>query len=66
MIVTVLIDVSITVMMCWALYRKRCGFQRCALPLEFMSQTVVTYNHRTDSMIMTLLAYTINSGFLVT
>jgi FlaA1/EpsC-like NDP-sugar epimerase len=46
--VTVLIDVFITVMMSWALYRKRTGFKR------------------TDSMIMTLMAYTINSGFLVT
>ncbi|KAN0140558.1 hypothetical protein V8E53_001767 [Lactarius tabidus] len=46
--VTVLIDVFITVMMSWALYRKRTGFKK------------------TDSMIMTLMAYTINSGFLVT
>jgi len=48
MIVTVLIDVFITAMMCWALYRKKTGFKR------------------TDSMIMTLMAYTVNSGFLVT
>lgn len=34
MIVTVLIDVSITVMMCWALYRKRTGFKRYSLPFE--------------------------------
>ncbi|KAN0140590.1 hypothetical protein V8E53_001799 [Lactarius tabidus] len=44
---SVVIDSFITVMMSWALYRKRTGFKR------------------TDSMIMTLMAYTINSGFLV-
>ncbi|KAF8272724.1 hypothetical protein EI94DRAFT_1717821 [Lactarius quietus] len=43
----VLVDIMITAMMTWTLYRKRTGFAR------------------TDSMITTLMVYTINSGFLL-
>ncbi|KAN0135363.1 hypothetical protein V8E53_006928 [Lactarius tabidus] len=45
---TIVVDVLITAMMTWALYRKKTGFAR------------------TDSVIMTLMAYTINTGLLTT
>ncbi|KAF8269626.1 hypothetical protein EI94DRAFT_934475 [Lactarius quietus] len=41
------VDISITAVMSWALYRRRTGFAR------------------TDSMITTLMAYTMNSGLLL-
>jgi NADH:ubiquinone oxidoreductase subunit 3 (subunit A) len=43
---TIVLDILIAGLMCWALYRKKTGLAR------------------TDSMIMTLMAYTVNTGLL--
>ncbi|KAF8261545.1 hypothetical protein EI94DRAFT_1833265 [Lactarius quietus] len=60
---TVFTDILITVTMCWALYRKRTGFARCVL--KFMPDLVANAVHRTDSIILTLVVYTVNSGVLL-
>lgn len=57
-----LADVLIAVVMCWSLYRKRTGFARQAHPVDI--HAILTFIRRTDSIIATLMAYSINSGLL--
>ncbi|KAH8986426.1 hypothetical protein EDB86DRAFT_2832716 [Lactarius hatsudake] len=45
-------ELLIAASMCWSLYRKRTGFTR------------LTFMHRSDSIVMILMAYTINTGLL--
>ncbi|KAH9179867.1 hypothetical protein EDB89DRAFT_2062888 [Lactarius sanguifluus] len=57
-------DLLIAAAMCWSLYRKRTGFARQVVLLIFMPSTQLTSTHRADSIITTLMAYSINSGLL--
>ena len=61
----VLADALIAFSMCWYLYHKRTGFARHEYILSpFMPQIWLNFVSRTDSMIMTLMSYSINSGLL--
>ncbi|KAN0129234.1 hypothetical protein V8E53_012933 [Lactarius tabidus] len=57
-----LLDMLIAAAMCWSLFRRRTGFARQAHPVEIYA--VLTTMHRTDSIITTLMAYSVNSGLL--
>ena len=57
-----LADLLIAAAMCWSLYRKRTGFARQAHPVDIYA--ILTFMNRTDFIIMTLMAYSINSGLL--
>ncbi|KAH9037375.1 hypothetical protein EDB83DRAFT_2318571 [Lactarius deliciosus] len=48
-------ELLIAASMCWSLYHKRTGFVR---------QTWLTFMRRSDSIVMILMAYTINTGLL--
>ena len=50
--------------MCWFLYHKRTGFARRVRFYPFTPQIWLRFIHRTDSIIMTLMSYSINSGLL--
>ena len=63
MTASALADVLIAASMCWSLYRWRTGFARQARLFEIYAK--LTFMHRTDSIIMTLIAYILNSGLLV-
>ena len=60
----VLADALIAFSMCWYLYRKRTGFSRHVHFLLRLYSKFVNFVFRTDSMIMTLMSYSINSGLL--
>jgi hypothetical protein len=62
MIAGAVADLLIAASMCWYLFRKRTGFARQAHPAEI--DAVLTSIHRTDSIITTLMAYSINSGLV--
>ena len=64
MVSSVVADLLIAASMCWYLYRKKTGFARQARPPEIYD--VLTFIHRTDSIITTLMAYCINSGLVAT
>jgi hypothetical protein len=55
-------DALIAGMMCWALYRKKTGITRW--DFSFNVKISHPFLYRTDSMLMTLMAYTLNSGLL--
>ena len=57
-----LLDVLIAGVMCWSLFRKRTGFARQARPVEIYA--VLMFIHRTDSVLTTLMAYSVNTGLL--
>ena len=57
-----LADLVIAAAMCWSLYRKRTGFARQAHPADIY--VVLTFMHRTDTIITTLMSYSIHSGLL--
>ena len=57
-----LADLLIAAAMCWSLYHRRTGFARQAHPAD--TYVVLTFMHRTDSMIITLMTYSISSGLL--
>ena len=62
----VLADALIAFSMCWYLYHKRTGFARHEFIFSsFMPQIWLNFVSRTDSMIMTLMRYSINSGLLI-
>ena len=64
MTISVVVDLLIAASMCWYLFRKKTGFARQADPAEIYA--VLMLIHRTDSIIMTLMAYCINSGLVAT
>ena len=57
-------DALIAFSMCWFLYHKRTGFARRVYFSLLTPQIWLIFVHRTDSMIMTLMSYSINSGLL--
>ena len=63
MTLSVAADLLIAASMCWYLYRKKTGSARQGHPAEVSA--VLTFVHRTDSIITTLMAYCINSGLVV-
>lgn len=63
MTINAIADLMITAAMCWSLYRRRTGFARQAHPSKIYAG--LTFMHRTDSTIMTLMAYSVNSGLIV-
>ena len=57
-------DALIAFSMCWFLYHKRTGFARRVRFSLFTPQIWLSFVRRTDSMIMKLMSYSINSGLL--
>ena len=60
----VVADALIAITMCWSLYHKRTGFARQVKFSPFALQAWLSFVRRTDSIIMTLMSYSINSGVL--
>jgi len=63
---TALADILIALAMCWCLYHKRTGFAKwvsCLFPVV-AAQVGWKSMYRTDSIIMTLMSYSVNSGML--
>jgi hypothetical protein len=60
----VVADILIAVSMCWFLYHKRTGFTRRVHLSPLTLYIWLSFVHRTDSMIMTLMSYSLNSGLL--
>ena len=65
MTISVVVDLLIAASMCWYLFRKKTGFARQAHPNGIYAM-MLTFIHRTDSVITTLMAYSVNSGLLTT
>ena len=58
-----LADVVIAVAMCWYLHRKRRKLPRLVLVI-FLAELNLTSKYRTDSIVITLAFYGVNSGLV--